>query len=208
MKNLPSKTFIPYLSWSRMSLYERDPKLYEKAYILGESFETEAMSLGKKVALARETRMTDDKVVEHLKIFFPQYPKKEYEVWKDKRRKQYLEFEGIPIFGVLDGFDPKKLRIGEDKTGVKWTQGMVDKLGQLTFQSILVLRKFGRLPTEIKLNWGRTEKDKRNRVRLTGDIKIFQATRTMTDIIRFYPRMREAWFGINEIHKEAQKVFV
>src|SRR5574341_602969 len=116
----------PHLSWSQIQLFERSPELYAQRYIYGETEETAAMALGKRLSEALERQVnTGDEALDNLVTFFPHYPKREFEI------KAKMDGVEIPLFGVLDGFDPKGLRIGENKSGKLWTQQMVDERGQL-----------------------------------------------------------------------------
>ena len=199
MKGLKTcNTPRPYLSWSQMSLWNRSPEEYKRVYIYGgERFCNGAMELGRKVAEGLENNgVIDDDDIARLAIFMPQSPSKEYEI--------KVEFQGIPLYGILDGFNPKCKRkiVRDNKTGTKYTQGTADKLGQLTFYAILVLAKYGELPYKIYIDWARTEKDKYGKFRLTGDIKTFETKRTMQDVLLFYAKMKRTWQEIQQMSKE------
>ena len=187
-----------YLSWSQLDLFERNPEKYKQTYLFGERFTSHNMELGGRVASALEHNDSEgDVAIQHILNFMPAYPLREHEI--------RAEFEGIPLMGKLDGFDPEGLRIGEYKTGVKWTQGMVDKSGQLTFYTILAWKKYGKLPNDIKLHWAQTEYDGNGIIRLVGDIRTFQAQRNMKDILMMFNRMKRAWIGIYEMCLAEQK---
>lgn len=204
----------PYLSWSQFNLFEHSPEKYRKVYFAGKRYDNEAMQIGSIVDKAIEKQETDDKMIAHLMNFIPKYPKRQFEIPALSKNKKvnmgYLKplyFSGIPVYGVLDGFKPKPITIGELKTGVKWTQSMVDHSDQITFYDMLVFAKFGSLAKDIFLHWAKTQIDENGNVRLLGDVQTFRTERNMTDIVRLYARMKRAWIGIYQMAKEEQKVF-
>jgi len=184
-----------YLSYSQMQLYLKDPQLFYQCYIEGlQQFRTDRLILGKRMATALENGFDEqrDPMIEMVMTFMPSYPLREYEM--------NGVFEGIPLKGKLDGFDKEGLRIGEYKTGVKWTQGMVDCHGQLTFYALLVKLNYGVLPNEIKLHWARTQKNpETGGIELTGETKTFLTKRTMSDLILFSKKIKEVWKGVCEV---------
>lgn len=194
----PNKNGSPrgYLSWSQLSLWEKDPNMYYQVYVEGlDQFRTKYLELGKRMATALENGFDDehDPLFEMLVVFMPGYPEREFEM--------NAVFEGIPLKGKLDGWNEKTLTIGEYKTGKKWTQSMVDNCGQLTFYALLVWLKYGKLPNKIYLHWARTDEDMVGNLKLTGEIKTFEAKRTLRDIIMFAPRLKLAWASICELDK-------
>ena len=185
-----------YLSWSQLSMWEKDPNLYYQVYIEGlDQFRTKYLELGKRMATGLENGFDEahDPLFETLIVFMPNYPKREFDI-KEK-------FEGIPLFGKLDGWDGKTLTIGEYKTGKKWTQSMADQTGQLNFYAFLVWFKYKKLPNKIYLHWTKTQEDEEGKLTLTGDIRTFKTTRTMKDIILFSKRIKIAWAGVCELGK-------
>jgi hypothetical protein len=185
-----------YLSWSQLSLYERSQDEYYKQYIQGYSgYNSKYMSLGKRLSEAREKGSDSDNVIDYLANFMQTYPKREYEI--------RATFEGIPLFGKLDGWNPYKKIIGEDKSGKKFTQAMADNLGQLTMYSLLVWCKYKKFP-DIRLHWAETVEEN-GIVRFTGKFKTFETKRDLKDIIKFSKRLKVAWAGICEMGKELIK---
>ena len=169
-----------YLSWSQLSLFEKDPNLYYQVYIEGlNQFRTKYLELGKRMAedLERGFDEEHDPLFEMIIVFLPSYPEREYEVRG--------VFDNIPLLGKLDGWNEKTMTIGEYKTGKKWTQAMADNTGQLTFYAFLIWLKYGKLPKKIFLHWARTDEDMEGNLFLTGEIKTFSTERTMKDIILF-----------------------
>lgn len=185
-----------YLSWSQLQLFEKDPNMYYQVYIEGlDQFRTKYLELGKRMATGLENGFDEehDPLFEMMIVFMTGYKNREFEI--------NAEFEGIPLKGKLDGFNENKLEIGEYKTGKKWTQSMVDQSGQLTFYALLVWLKYGKLPNKIQLHWARTDEDMEGKLHLTGEIKTFNTTRSLKDLILFSKRIKTAWKGICEIGK-------
>lgn len=192
-QNKEIKTPRNYLSYSQLMLWERSPELYCKVYLDGiKQPENQYIKVGKALAERLETGIeTDNELIEYLALFLPKYPKVEFEIMAD--------WEGIPLMGKLDCFEPNGRIIGEIKTGKCWTKNMVDKSDQLTFYSLLVWLKYKRVPSEIRLHWAKTEIDENGRLRLTGDITTFTTIRTLSDIILLRGRIKSAWNGIIEM---------
>ena len=189
----------PYISWSQYFLWLSSPKRYIEHYIYGEDgYDSDSMRLGKKMAERMELdEETDYPDIEQVAMFMPKSPKREYEI--------EVNFEGIPLYGILDGFNPlsNKKIIREMKTGKKWTQSMADKSGQLTFYTILVFAKYGKLPDKIYLDWAPTERNiNTGKLKLTGEVKTFETKRTMQDILLFYSKIKKVWEEIQETSKK------
>jgi hypothetical protein len=185
----------PYLSWSQIQLFERDPVLYAKKYIYGEEeAATDSMRLGKKLALVLEHReATGDGALDNLVSSFPSYPDRELGI------EANMDGVDVPLYGVLDGFDTASLRIGEYKSGKLWTQEMVDQSGQLKMYALIVWLKYKRMPSEIKLHWARTQYDESGQLGFVGEIQSFAANITLEDILLFSERVRAVWAGIKEL---------
>ncbi|KKN49587.1 hypothetical protein LCGC14_0641520 [marine sediment metagenome] len=191
-----------YLSWSQLSLWEKDPNLYYQIYIDGmDMIRTPYLKLGTRLDEAIQNGQDEfgDPMINYLVIMFPKYPKMQYRI--------EIEFEGINLVGVLDGFSSlrKKLVIGEYKSGQKFTQSKADKLGQLDMYALLVWKKFGRLPDKIKLHWAETKvkenEEGKKEVFFTGKIKTFETTRTMKNLILMGGRIHKAYKEISKMWK-------
>lgn len=183
-----------YLSWSQLSLYEKDPQLYYQVYWEGVAqFKTKYLELGKRMAKTLENGYDEehDPVFEEVMRIVPPYPKREVKIKKT--------FEGIPLVGIMDGFDEKNLVIGEFKTGKKWTQSMADTTGQLTFYALLVWLKYKKIPNSMYLHWASTVEDEEGNLRLTGIVRTFKTKRSLSDIILLSKRIKKAWKAIAEM---------
>ena len=161
----------PYLSWSQIQLFERSPELYVRKYISGEDEpESEAMRLGKNLAQALEIQeKTGDQALDNLLTVFPVYPQREFKI------EAHLEGMEVPLYGILDGFDEKQLRIGEYKSGRFWDQKMVDESGQLKMYALMVWLKYQKMPSEVMLHWAKTEYNETDGLVFTGEIYNFVA---------------------------------
>jgi len=211
----PIKMPRPYISWSQLSLFERNPIKYASIYLYGDKRTNPRMELGKAVAeMLEKDEENTDKNLEFYRVFLPQYPHKEFDV------KAMLG--DILLFGKLDGFDDrcsacgqnwldmveqngtckickgKSSTIFEIKTGAKWNQKMADETGQLSFYALLIYLAYGIKPEniKIKLYWMPTIIDEIEGLKLTGDLKVFETKRTMIDLVDMMGRIRRAWNGI------------
>lgn len=185
----------PYLSWSQISLFERDPNMYVRMYIFAhEEQQSEAQQLGKRLALALESQQkTGDNALDNLVGLFPAYP------YREVKMEATLDGVDVPLYGVLDGYDPHLRRIGEYKSGRLWTQEMVNESGQLKMYSLLVWLNSRQLPSEIKLHWARTQYIEGKGVELTGEVQSFDAEISLEDLYAFSARVRTVWDGIKAL---------
>lgn len=188
----------PHLSWSQIQLFERSPELYAQKYLFGKDEEkSEAMRLGKRLSEVLEIQAkTGDDALDNLITLFPHYPEREYEIVSQ------LDGVEVPLFGVLDGFDPESLRIGENKSGKLWTQEMVDESGQLKMYALLVWLKYGKMPGAILLHWAPTQYNDDGELKFVGEIKSFEANITLKDVLTFSDRVRDVWGGIKKLCEE------
>ena len=65
----------------------------------------------------------------------------------------------------------------------------------------MVWKKLG-IPLEqiyIRLHWLETCEDLDGSIFLTGRVEHFQTMRTMSDIIKIYPKIKKAWVGIEKL---------
>lgn len=189
-----SKPFTPrgYLSWSQLNMWEKDPNLYYQVYWEGlDQFRSKFLELGKRMADGLENGFDceRDPMFEHLIMYLPSYPKKEFDLKAD--------YAGIPLVGKLDGWNEATMTIGEYKTGKKWTQSMANQHGQLKFYALLVWLKYHKLPEHIFLHWAETAEDLEGNLKLTGGGDTFEVKIKLSDIIVFAEkRIKPAWEGI------------
>lgn len=183
-----------YLSFSRLKCWEQSKELYYKRYILGERYTNKFMEFGSWFAdLLESKKKTDNPRIERLKLFLPEYPKREEEI-----RVKYM---GISLLAKPDGINWKKKLIGEFKTGKQWTQGMADKSDQLTFYAMVCWILKGKL-FKTQLHWIATIEMEDGGIDITGFAETFKTERTIKDFLLFWPRIERAWAGINKLTKE------
>lgn len=186
-----------YISYSQLSLWEKNPNQYYRQYVLGkESPTNKYLDFGKQVATALEWGFDawHDKMIEMMLVFMPTYPKREFKIT--------AKLDGIKLLSRFDGWDPKRKHLGEYKTSKNnWTQGMVDKNDQLTFYALMVWLKYRVLPSKIFLHWAKTIENNRGELGLTGDFHTFETRRTLKDLIIFSARIKKAANDITKLKK-------
>lgn len=192
-----AKTPRNYLSWSQLSLWEKNPELYRRVYFEGQEQQNANIDFGKAVALTFEQDISSSHAaVEIARILNSKknFPKREFAIEADA---------GIcRLKGVLDMFNPRKLAMREIKTGKKWTQEMVDKHGQIDFYDYLVWLKYRKPLKEISLFWIETKEDDFGDIVPTGKFKLFATKRSLEHRLKIHNRIRRAWLGIQMMSKE------
>lgn len=201
-----NRTPRDYISYSQLDLFERSPEEYRQRYFYGKTFSNGATEYGRRVHEALEVGCDDsggedeDGEFDHFRTFLPKFDHSEYEI--------KTEWDGIPLYGKLDLYSEGK--IGEIKTGVdtnggRWSVAKTNKSLQLTFYAALVWLSKQALPEAITLYWlPVVEKDGKRAC--TGEIRIFQTMRTMSDIIRLKGRIVKAWEGIQKMAEEEYSI--
>ena len=180
----------PYLTWSRLDLFERDPAAYRRQYILGEPLVTnEYIEFGKR--FAQELQHREGTLWEYARLWFPDYPRREYGI--------SAPCDVCRLYARYDAFDPKQGKIGEYKTGKKWDQRRVDGDSQLTFYAFVYHLKFNTLPSEIALHWAETTWDEQGALTLSGKMLTFPTERNTEDFSTIYARIKHAWEGIAKL---------
>ena len=191
----------PYLSWTQLDLFEKDPEGYREVYIRGGGKPENAfMKLGKEIADAMETGQETGNAMKDLVIsMIPKFDDREVEISATIKMGK----TEIPLFGKMDSGKKKTLdAFKEVKTGsVKWTQRRADEHGQITFYCTIIKEITKKIPEDIELVWAETVVDK-GRPMLTGKIVILKTKRTLADIIKMKARMKKAWEGIQEMMAE------
>lgn len=188
-----------YLSWNQLSMWEKDPNQYYQIYVEGIDFyRTKYLEFGSKIHEAIEKGRDYDKVDPLLSLavsFLPQYPLQEYTL--------LTKYDDIPLLGRLDAFHDGTLIFADDKTGKRWTQGMTDKSGQITFYYLMLWLLYKKMPPCAYIHHLKTFEDTKGDIHLTGDVSIFKTQRTRKDIILMQGRIKKAWRGIGEMGKMA-----
>lgn len=169
------------LSWSSISSFEWDPEQWYQSYIKGIRQESKELTFGSFV----------DKKLQDDPDYLPsveRYPIMQYEM--------RIMFDGIPLVGYADGWDPEKKRLKDDKTGKKpWTKKRADETGQLTMYCFMIYLIEKIKPGDIKLfiSWMPTVESGDFSIQFLDDPmvpKIFETSRTMLDILQFGQRIK------------------
>jgi len=189
-----------YISWSQLTMWEKQPKKYKDRYFYGEeTFTNKEMRFGKLVAEAIEVGRSDDEVINQLVTLIPRY-----EVTEKKLEAEIkLGKTVIPLLGYLDTWRKKDGAIREYKTGkTPWTQAMANKHGQLFFYALEQYLIVGRLPASVHLDWIQTQNSADGGIELTGMIQSFEVEITLGDVIRMSSRISKAAKEISEAYKK------
>jgi hypothetical protein len=185
----------PHFSYTQLITFENSPELYEKLYILGEDgYESPQMVFGKEVADALKSGKAQNNATKHLLEHFAIYPQKEYMLTTTLK----IGRNKVVLLGYLDGYDPKKLKLGENKTGRLWTQDRVDKSDQITFYNLMLYKEKGKMFKENALHWAET-KFENGEVLLTGKIETFYTKRTKIDLLKLESRIIKAVKSISKM---------
>lgn len=201
MARKPKTITLPrgYLSWTQLTLWEKNPRQYERIYFYGEEPpKSMYMTFGSEVADDAENGTSERESVKALNMILPTYKVAEHKIDAEIKTPKGI----LRLHGRLDQYDPKPLRFRERKTGtVPWTQAKVARHGQIDYYYMLVYLSKGKLPTEAWLDWAQTEVDEYGTLQLTGHHAEFNASRTMTDVLRMIARAQKAALEISEAYE-------
>jgi hypothetical protein len=168
---------FPYarpLSWSQISTFKYNPRQWYARYVEGEETEPSIeMLFGKEVGDRIAADPTYLPEVPRLSIF-------EHEL--------KFDFNGIPMIGYMDSYEPHT-KMKEYKTGrKKWDQQRVNQHGQIDLYLLGTwqLQKVRPEDIDCELHWLPTH-IKDGQVAFVDPFKVhtFKANRTMADILRF-----------------------
>lgn len=170
MRDYNHKALYPYtkvLSSSQFLCYLRSPQDFELKYKIGmPEAQGPALLLGKGFAEARANPEFDLRAyaseqklpraaVERLVAALPLLARPE----QCEREMIAPVGRGWELRATLDGYNPGRYEIIEDKTGsVVWTQERVNFDNQITFQSFVHWKLIGVQPARTILNWVPTVK--------------------------------------------------
>ena len=181
-----------YLSWSKYNTYINSRQSFVDRYIYGKKFSSIYMDFGKLIAEGLEHRdtKTNSECVKWARKVIP--------CPKEREKKYFVDIEGVPLFGILDGEDNGIIH--EYKTGMhSYTQSKVDENGQLTFYAMMMWAKTGKLPKDIILYWLPTYTEQ-GKVKLAQVEPVkFHTQRTLADIISITPKIQKVWKEINNL---------
>jgi len=141
-----------------------------------------------------------DKIIEHdegVEIYDP-HSEKKYCV-------PYINTgnEKIPLLAKPDTAKVNYSAFKEYKTStVKWTQSKADESGQITFYTLAIWLKTGKLPQDIELVNATTEYTEDGKLQPTGEIYRFKTQRTLADVLQMQSRVKKTWSGIKKLVEE------
>ena len=189
----------PYLSFSQLNTFEWSPEKYKQIYIYNQFQSSPQLELGKRLAIALEHREKDEaKWIKKIVNQMPDYPLREYKI--------DAEINDILITGILDGFDDRKSRIGEYKTGKK--SNFAGWNTQMAFYALLFwLNNGNKLPREIKLYWAATKFNINGQLIFTGKVEEFNIEIKIKDILAITQRIVKAYKGIKELCQQEEYMF-
>ena len=191
-----------YLSWTQVDMWMRSPDRYIRQYVHGASgFENSGMTFGKQASEALEGAETDDTAMEALVALLPHYAKREHEI----KATMTTESGAVVLLGKLDTFGMDPIRFREYKTGrVAWTQAKADRHKQLLHYAALIYLFFGKLPTEVWLDWAETVEED-GVVRLTGRIVSFKVEITLLAVLGYLAVVTRVAKEIDAAYREEMK---
>lgn len=183
------------LSWSAISSFEWNPRQWYEKYVLKiKPIKTPELAFG---SMVDERIQSDKKFLPHLERF------------PIMQHRMTMTFNGIPLVGVADHFDPggkKGPRLKDDKTGRKpWDQKRADETGQLTLYTFFLYETEKIKPEDLRLSidWLPThikggeiafiEPNHRKLIPVT-----IHTRRTMHDILKFGQRINETYAAMEE----------
>lgn len=172
------------LSWSALSSFQWNKQQWYRKYVLGElPEETPELRFGK---------MVDEKIQEDHN-FLPEVVR--YPIMQHKMR---CEFNGIPLIGYSDMYDPAIPAIRDIKTGRKpWDKKRADETGQLTmylFMLYLMDKKVKVDQAQLFIDWLPTHvKDGEIAFIEPVSVKTFATKRSMHDVLKFGQLIKDTW---------------
>lgn len=187
----------PYLSWSQLILFEKDPGRYIQRYFEGQRGGTNrGQALGKRLALSLEHDEADgDPILDLVASQLPKLDIPEAEV------RAEFKYEGtrVPLLAKLDDAAFDYSEFIETKTGPvgSWNQKKAME-GQTLFYSTTIFCATKQFPIGTLVHVV-TKYDEQGRPAPTGDIRKFRFKHTRMDILKMQLRMYKAWIGIQEL---------
>ena len=194
---------VPYLSWTRVDLIERNPRGYLNSYLNGEKIKTRGMDFGSLVTDALERRDKDpDEVIQAVRALVPKYPQNNHKATTAIK----IDGKTVQVVAYLDGWDPKKFRVGEYKTSLyPWSRSKAMEHGQMHLYPWIKWKETGRIP-ECELTWLETERDDDGEYYLTGNFLTHQFQLTTKDMLRMSGRLARAYKKIERTIEAELKV--
>lgn len=192
-----------YISWSQLDLFERSPEAYKEKYLYNApGFVNRGMAFGKIMADSLETgEASGNEVLDMVIAMLPKFEimDKEFRVELKTGRGE----EPIIMLAKPDTMTADMTAFKEYKTGqAKWTQGKVDKNGQIDFYTTAIWAKTGKIPQDIELVHAQTGKDEEGRIHATGEIFRYKTKRNMMQVLSMIMRIKKANAGIKKMFED------
>lgn len=203
MARAPKTILLPrgYLSWTQLTLWEKNPSEYMRIYFYGGSVpKSRYMDFGSEVADDAENGTSERESVKALNAILPTYDYVEKKVDAEIKTPHGI----LKLHGRLDTAAKRLTRFRERKTGtVPWTPAKVARHGQIDFYYVLIYLKTGKLPKEAHLDWAQTRVNEDDgTIELTGECTEFAAQRTMTDVLQMISRCTKVAKEISDEYSE------
>lgn len=182
------------LSWSSISSFEWDKEQWYQSYIKGIRQESRELTFGSFV----------DKKLQDDPTFLPSVER--YLIMQYEMR---IMFDGIPLVGYADGYDPGKT-LADYKTGKKaWTQKRADETGQLTMYAFMLylIDKVRPGDMTFRIVWLPTVESGDFSIQFKDDPvkpKVFNTTRSMLDILQFGQKIKRMLEEMQEYVEKRQ----
>lgn len=217
----------PYISWSAMDLWEKNPERFKREYFLGgKKLDTRFLRFGKWIARIVEELCeiqkrtgSKDEALKELAILhsLDQDTIEAIAQLETDGISEYdikCEINGVQILSYVDKYVPEHNYFREYKTGKHaWTKAKVEDHGQLVFYAVGLRKKIGKMPTECYLDWLETSEDPKEstdgdfwartdrKLRLTGKVKTFHKLFDERELDRMEERIVKAAEGISAAYK-------
>ena len=200
-KPTKSKLLLPRpLSWSGMSLFETNPRLWIKKYLDGEDvgYSNSGQRFGKKMSEHIEgDEETEDIELSTIKSQLKLLQKRNLPISCILKSV----YGDIPLFGRLDTANSNLGAFKDHKTGINgWTQKKADGYGQLHFYATMIYLIKGKIP-KAGIDWIKTINEK-GEINVTGEIESFEVKITMSQVLDMMSRITKNAVEIDKLTKK------
>lgn len=192
----------PYLSWSSMDLFERNPERWKQIYIYDEQNRiNQGMAFGRQMAEGLESgEATGDPILDLIMARLPKFEIMDQIFDAElKDGKKIITIRAKPDTMKSDFSAFKEYKTGQSA----WTQKQVDNFGQITFYATAMFLKTGKIPQDIELVHILTEKEDKDaldaKIGATGQIKRYPTKRNTAQILKMMGGMQKAWRGMQKL---------
>ncbi len=190
----------PYLSWSQMTLFEKDPKRYAEVYFEGRKMPiNRGMALGKTLAENLEHgELAGDPIMDLVAAQLPKLDVPEAELTTSFKHEGLT----VPLLIKVDSAEKEWEAFIEYKSGPasNWNLKKAQE-GQTLFYSTAIWCARKKVPKG-SLVHAITEYDEAGRPTLTGEIMRYDFTHALADMLKMQLRMAKAWRGIIKLTEQ------